>query len=284
MIDIIKADGEKQKFKKEKLERSLKRVGVRPELIKKVSGEVVKIVKPEISSEKILNKVTSELKKERPILAGRYNLKRAIMELGPTGFPFERYISEILKEYGYNTRVGIITRGYCVDHEIDVIAKKDQKHFMIECKYHNRPGIKSNVKTALYIYARFLDVKKSWEKIPGHSNLFHQPWLVTNTKCTSQAIKYAACAGLRIISWRYPKSQSLEYLIEKKGLYPITTLPSLTRFSKERLAQKNLMMAKDLLKYSAGSLSRLTGIKPRAVEKLQKEAEELCLPRQKRAE
>lgn len=275
-MDIIKASGEKEKFSKEKLYKSLKRAGVQPKLAERVCRDVTKSVRPGMNTEGILNQTFRCLKKENPILAARYNLKRAIMELGPTGFPFEKYVAEILKEYGYLTKVGKIVKGYCVNHEVDVIARKENKHFMIECKYHNSRGVKSDVKVAMYTYARFLDIKKQWEKLPGHQNFFHQGWLVTNTKCTSQAIQYARCAGLKIISWRYPKDESLEYLIENKGLYPITILPSLTRYAKERLAQKRIMLAKDLLKYSANDLVRLTGLQSNIVQKLREEAQELC--------
>ncbi len=266
-MDIIKASGEKEKFSKEKLYSSLKRAGAKPSLAQKVSQEVIKSVRPGMSSGKVLEQVTRCLRKENPILAARYNLKRAIMKLGPTGFPFERYVAEILKEYDYATRVGRVVKGHCVNHEIDVVAKKGKEHFMIECKYHNSRGARSDVKVALYIYARFLDVKK----------IFHQAWLVTNTKCTSEAIRYSRCVGLKIISWRYPKNESLEYLIEKKGLYPITVLPSLTRYTRERLAQKRIILAKDLLKYSVNDLVRLFGIKPNIAKKLQEETKQLCL-------
>lgn len=282
-LEIIKASGEKEKFNKKKLEQSLKRAGAESALAKKVSREISKKVSAGISSEKILNQAISFLKKENPILAARYNLKRAIMELGPTGFPFEKYIAEILKAYGYRTKVGKMVKGYCLSHEIDVIVQKDpsassgqkKEHFMIECKYHNRRGRRSDVKVALYIYARFLDVKKAWEKVPGHNQFFHQAWLVTNTKCTSEAIRYGKCTGLKIISWRYPKNESLEYLIEKKGLYPITILPSLNKYAKSRLAESKIILAKDLLKYSLGDLVHVTGLSSNIINKLQKEAKEL---------
>ena len=275
-MDVIKASGSKEKFNEKKLYSSLKRAGAGSVLAEKISKEITKKVSTGISSEEILRQAISCLKKENSLLAVRYNLKRAIMELGPTGFPFERYVAEILKEYGYKTKVGSMVKGSCISHEIDVIAQKEKKHFMIECKYHNSRGRRSDAKVALYTYARFLDVKKAWEKMPGHQHFFHQAWLVTNTKCTSKAIRYARCVGLKIIGWRYPQNESLEYLIEKKGLYPITVLPSLTRYVKDRLIQKKVILAKDLLKYSLGGLIKLTGLQLKVVQKLQKEARELC--------
>lgn len=284
-MDIIKASGKKQKFSQEKLYHSLKRAGARPKLAGKISQKVAKSVRPGMNTEKILDQTSCHLQKENPILAARYNLKRAIMELGPTGFPFERYIAEILKEYDYAVKVGKQVRGYCVNHEIDVVAQKDpstrsgqgKRHFMIECKYHNKRGTCSDVKVALYTYARFLDIEKTWKKKKGHQRFFHQAWLVTNTRCTSEAIRYARCVGLKIISWRYPKNESLEYLIEKRGLYPITILPSLTRYAKEKLAQKRIILAKDLLKYSVSDLVRLVGLRPQIAKKIQEEVKQLCL-------
>lgn len=276
-MDIIKASGSKEKFRREKIYDSLKRVGVKPKLAEKVSQEVMKTVGKRANSEKVLRQVILCLKRESPVLAARYNLKRAIMELGPAGFLFEKYVSEVLRAYGYLTQVGRIVRGYCVNHEIDVIAQKGKKHFMIECKYHNRRGTRSDIKVALYIFARFLDIKRFWEKTREKGEHFHQVWLVTNTKCTSEAINYARCTGLKIISWRYPKDESLEYLIEKKGLYPITILPSLTKYARQRLSQKGLMLAKNILKYSADDLAKITGLHQKVARKLQKEARELCM-------
>lgn len=275
-MDIIKASGQKEKFSEEKLGRSLERAGAQPELRERVSKEVAKKIYPDMGTEKILDQTLFELQKENPVIAARYNLKRAIMELGPTGFPFERYVAKIFEEYGYDTKVGMIIRGYCVNHEVDIIARKETRHFMIECKYHNTQGARSDLKVAMYTFGRFLDIKKAMEEKSRDKIHFHQAWLVTNTKCTSQAIRYAECSGLKIISWRYPENGSLEYFIEKKGLYPITVLSSLTRYAKEKLAQKRIMLAKDLLKYSADDLVEQADIKPALAQRLKEEVNQLC--------
>jgi hypothetical protein len=276
-MDVIKASGEKQRFSQEKLSGSIKRAGVESRLAKDIAKTVAKNIKGGVDTGKILNQALHSLQKQNPALAAKYNLKKAIMELGPAGFTFEKYVAEIFKEYGYSVKTGETVKGYCVNHEIDVIAQKDNKHFMIECKYHNERGIRSDVKVALYTFARFLDVKKAWEGAPGHKDFFHQAWLVTNTKCTKQAILYARCAGLKIISWRYPRSESLEYLIEKKKLYPITIFPFLSRYVKERLVEGHILLVKDLLKYSIEGLARTTGLESNIIEKLQKQARELVL-------
>ena len=65
----------------------------------------------------------------------------------------------------------LVSRG---PHEVDVIAEKDNQHFMIECKFHNDSSRNCNVKIPLYTQSRFLDILKRWEKMPGHTAKFHQ--------------------------------------------------------------------------------------------------------------
>lgn len=271
-VEVIKASGEKEDFNKEKLYRSFKRAGVNPKLAEELYREVVKKVRPGISTQDILGSIIRYLNKKHPTLAIRYNLKKAIMELGPTGFPFEKYIARVLEEYGFNTKTNQIIMGHCVKHEIDVIAENEKERIMVECKFHNSRGVRSDLKVSLYVQARFLDVRRNWDKNNKRKINFDQAWLVTNTHCTSEAVRYATCVGLNIISWRYPANKSLEYLIENKKLYPITVLPSLSKHIKKRLAGKEIMLAKDLLDYSVNDLFHQFGLKPSIAGRLRDEA------------
>jgi hypothetical protein len=184
-------------------------------------------------------------KSSRPI-AGRYHLKSGIMELGPSGFPFETYLSEILKHQSYQVQVGKIVEGKCVRHEVDVIAEKDDQHFMIECKYHNSPGMVCDVKIPLYIQGRFKDVEAQWKSMPGHGERFHQGWVVTNTRFTTDAITYGTCVGLKLVSLDFPKEGSLRGMIEKAGLYPLTCLTSLTQQEKKILLEKKVVLCREI--------------------------------------
>lgn len=184
------------------------------------------------------------------------------MSLGPTGFPFEKFVAGLLQNYGYKTKVGKVIRGKCVDHEIDIVAEKDGKRCMVECKYHNALGIYTDLKVALYTHARFLDLGDD----------FDQAWLVCNTKLTIAARKYAKCAGLKIMSWRYPREESLERMIEEKKLYPITILRSVKGFAKDRLFQVGIMLAKDLLDYGFERLKKMTELPRDKLNKIMEEA------------
>jgi len=168
------------------------------------------------------------------------------MELGPSGFPFEKYVSEILKYEGYKVLVGQIVQGHCVQHEVDVIAQKDEKHFMIECKFHGDQGRKCDVKIPLYIQSRFLDVEKTWQQHLQHTNKFHQGWVVTNTRFTADALRFGTCAGLYLLSWNFPSKNSLKERIDSSGLHPLTSLTTLTKGEKKALLERGFVLCKEL--------------------------------------
>ena len=243
---ITKASGEVEPFIEDKLRLSLERAGADKDEIEKVVLEINHRLHEGISTKKIYRIAFNLLKKSSRPIAAKYHLKRAIMELGPSGYPFERFIGEILKHQEYSVRVGEIVKGACVNHEIDVIAEKHDHHFMIECKYHNQPGIICNVKIPLYIQARFKDVESTWVRLPGHSEKFHQGWVVTNTKFSSDAIKYGNCAGLKMLGWDYPVKGSLKELIDSLGLYPITCLTTLTMLEKQNLLDRKVVLCKEV--------------------------------------
>lgn len=264
---IIKEDGEQEVFSEEKIKKSLLRAGTEQKVANYIIGVIKEHLEKVSESKDIYRLVLKQLKKKQPNAAIKYTLKKALMNMGPAGYVFEKYIAKILGEYGYRTQVGQIVKGSCVDHEIDVIAHRDSNHYMIECKYHNNKGAKSAIQTALYVYARFLDLKKA--NIDNREDYnFKEVWLATNTKCTSTAIKYASCVKMGIIAWRYPKDKSLEYYIEKKKLYPISILPGLKKNQRDKLFENNILTVKDFLRNSPQSIEHLLSINKSASDRL----------------
>jgi Holliday junction resolvase-like predicted endonuclease len=278
-MDIIKASGEKETFSHEKFCQSVKLAGAPAGVVTKVCALVEKEIKPNDTTAQIEKKTLQYLKRESLLLTAKYKLKGAIMELGPAGFFFEEYMAAVLREYGYKTKVGSMMRGKCLSHEIDILAEKESIHNIIELKYHNRRGLKTDVQVAMYTYARFLDIaaahKRFEARLPARQEKKHKAWVITNTKFTRNAITYANCMGMNLIAWRYPKKQSLAQLIEEKSLYPITVLPSATRAIKEQFAQQKLMFVRDLLSYSESDLQKKFGLKSFVAKRLLKEAYDL---------
>ncbi len=105
-MEIVKSSGEKVKFSMSKLRHSLKRSGADEGLINLIVDQVRDELYQGISTKEIYNRAFALLKKKQSIFASKYKLKKAIYEFGPTGYPFEKFISAILQYSGYKTEVG----------------------------------------------------------------------------------------------------------------------------------------------------------------------------------
>jgi hypothetical protein len=184
-ILITKADGEREPFKPEKLEQSLERAGASSTARARILAHVLQELREGMLTEEIYRHAFEKLRQEEETpVAARYSMKRAIFALGPSGFPFELFFSEVLKAHGWKTRADIMLMGRCAGHEVDVVAEKDGKRVAIEAKFHNDPGGKTDIKDALYVHARHLDLQQS----PDENSRVDEGWLVTNTRFTRNAI------------------------------------------------------------------------------------------------
>ncbi len=239
MLNIIKATGEKEPFSEDKLNYSIYRAHIPKELHQQVVDHVKSKLYDNMPTKEIYQHITEFFDKSNlPYAKAKYSLKQAIMDLGPTGYPFEDFIARIFAEQGYETKTRSIIPGKCITHEIDVIATKENKTLIVEAKFHNRLGVKTDVHVALYTKARFDDIKVK--------NKYDEVWLVTNTKVTIDAIAYANCEQMHIISWSYPEGQGLRDLVEKYQLHPITALTSLSTVQKQQLLNQGLVLCRDL--------------------------------------
>jgi hypothetical protein len=246
-IFITKASGRKVPFSEEHLRKSLSHSGAPGNVINNIVEEVAAGVYEGMPTEIIHEKVFNELKERPNASAARYKLKKALMELGPTGYPFEKFMARVFDSMGYVTRTGEIMEGLCVTHEVDVTARTDREFVIMECKYHNRPGFRCDVKVPLYISARFWDIEKYMRQDAKHDHVSFQGWVATNVHFTEDAIQYGQCAGLRLIGWDYPKQVGLKDLIDNRGLYPITSMTTLTETEKQQLLEKGLVMCTDIV-------------------------------------
>lgn len=246
-LHIIKSSGEKALFSVDKLRNSLAHTGADTALIETIIAQVNEELYPNISTREIYNRAFALLKKNKSHLASKYKLKKAIYELGPTGFPFERFVSAILDFSGYRTKIGQILKGKCVSHEVDITATKSDETTVIECKFHSEQGPKCNVKIPLYIHSRFQDIKANWTKIAPQKSRLMKGWVVTNTRFTKDALQYGKCCGLYLLSWDYPKNNGLKDRIDRLGLYPITVSTLLSQREKQFLLSRTIVLCKDLI-------------------------------------
>lgn len=276
-VKIKKHSGELEAFDIKKLVNSLRRSQADESLIQDVAQQVLGQVEEGMSTKIIYQMAFKMLKSRSRVSASKYKLKKALMELGPSGYPFEKLVGEILTSEGFNTEVGVIVQGNCVSHEVDVIAEKGNDHYMIECKYHSDQGRFCNVRTPLYIQSRFLDVKIQWERQQDHETKFHQGGLYTNTRFTTDAIQYGTCVGLMLVSWDYPRQNGLKERIDKAGLYPLTALTTLTKAEKTRLLDMGIVLCKEILENP--TLLEQTGISQSRHHKILEDSRELCRTR-----
>jgi len=271
---IKKYSGEYEAFDVNKLINSLRRSRADEDIIQDIARKVQEQIEEGMTTKKIYQLAFKMLKRKSRVSASKYKLKKALMEMGPTGFPFEKLVGQLLEHEGFSTQVGVMVQGNCVQHEIDVIAQKNNKHYMIECKYHSHQGRFCDVKTPLYIHSRFLDVEKQWQRQKSHKSKLHKGCMYTNTRFTSDAIQYSKCVELLLTSWDYPRGAGLKDRIDKSGLHPLTALTTLTKAEKSKLLDKGIVLCKEL--HENPALLEQIGVNKKRHNNILKDSKELC--------
>lgn len=246
---VVKADGTKEPYSEEKIRASATRVGVPPDIQDEMLADIRSRLYDGIATNEIFQRIKEYLHgRSLPHFAAKYNLKKALSEIGPSGYPFEQYVSLLLEAEGYHCETDKIIQGSCVSHEIDVLAVKNARTWFIEAKFHKNPTMRTDVKVTLYIHARYEDIKDAWKEGETGS------WIVTNTRFSSDAISYARCRDIRITSWGYPKGEGIMDLIERTGLHPVTMLEGLSTEDKTRLLAAKVVVCSELFEGDNASL------------------------------
>lgn len=246
-IQVIKASGETEPFDESKLIASLRYSKIPDDIAAQAVGYVKAKLIDQTSTAQIHSHIQEYFKTNQLLGASlKYDLKYAIMRLGPTGYPFEKFVAKVLAAYGYLTQTGVTITGKCVNHEIDIDVTKDHEHYLVECKFHNLPGIKTDIQVALYTYARFVDVRSALELLAAHHQRYHQAWLVTNTKITKDVVDYARCMDMKVVSWGFPREGNLRELIIGSGLHPITIIRGIDQKQLQHLFERDMVTCADL--------------------------------------
>jgi hypothetical protein len=274
-ISIIKASGEQSMFSEEKVRSSLRTSGADENQIDLIMDEIYKRLHEGMTTRSIYKIAFKLLKSGMRHQAARYHLKFAIMELGPSGFPFEKYMAELLQAEGYVTKTNQFFQGKCVTHEIDVVGEKDSEQLVVECKYHNQQGISCNVKIPLYIHARFNDIL-AFRESKNQNAKWLKGLIITNTRFSADALQYAGCSGLDLLGWNHPFKNGLKDRIDRHGIYPLTCLTTLSTAEKQKLLEKEVILCSTLLKRP--ELLKSMGIKQVRAARILSEAGDLCKP------
>ena len=243
-VNVRKADGSFAPYAPEKLRRSLERAGATAAEAEAVAQEVELGLHDGMSTQTIYRQAFNKLQRQAKGPAARYRLKRALFDLGPTGFPFEKFVARIFQAEGYHVQTGIQAEGRCVAHEIDVWAERGDEIHLAECKFHHHAGQKSSIQVPLYFRARLVDVmeRRTAQGLPDGL----VGWVVTNTRLSTEALQYAACIGLRAMDWDSPDGQGLRDLVDRHHLHPVTCLSSLNRMEKDRLITGGTVLCSEI--------------------------------------
>ncbi len=247
-LKVKKADGALENFDPDKFLLSIKKSGASEETAKTILSHIKAELSEGISTSRIYSHARKLLAREHAPNADRYSLKRALVGFGPTGFPFEEYVKKLFEYLGYKSERGVMMSGKCARHEVDLLAIKKDKILIGEVKFHNSLGLKTDIKTALYVKARIDDLSFISHTVDGAERKIDEGWLITNTKFSETAISYSICSGLKLLGWNYPLKNNLQDLIEESGLHPVSCLSSLTVSHKKKLFDKGIVLCKSLNK------------------------------------
>ena len=245
-IIITKANGEQEVFDAEKLRGSLLKAGTAENIADSIIQHIENELTDGMSTREIYKHAFSLLDEHDRPVAANYSLRRAVMDLGPSGFPFEKLIAAIFNENKYETETGRHLQGKCIDHEVDVIAYDENNLHIIEAKFHNQVGVKTDSKVALYVKARFDDLREVDISVGGKNRKMTEGWLITNTKFTKSAVDYGKCQNIKLVGWNYPSVGSLHDMIRKSGLHPLTSLTSISKAEEKILLERDIVLLRHI--------------------------------------
>jgi hypothetical protein len=253
-FSVIKADGTKQLFEKDKIVRTCVRMGASQEVAEAVAKKIEWRAHEGIKSKQILNMIFRHLARYREEVRSHIDLRRALSLMRPKP-DFEQFVQILLREHGYEVTPNLIVRGKCVEHEIDVIAKKDGKTCAVEVKHHFNHHALTGLDVSRIARAIFEDVTEGFELGLNSINL-DKAVVICNTKYSDHAKRYGECRGIEQIGWNYPAQHGLELMIEEKRLYTITYLKNLDANLGRKLASEGIILLKQLITYEPEALSR----------------------------
>jgi hypothetical protein len=272
-MKIVKHSGNIVDYNPLKLKQSLLKSGASKLEVEAILHTIEGQIYEGISTKQIYKMAFNLLKKASHSQAARYNLKEAIRLLGPTGFFFEKYIARLFSSENYQTQTNFILQGKCVSHEIDVLIKNDNAIAMVECKFHLGKDANSDVKVPMYILSRFNDLKENRHTIYTRNDSISQCWIVTNNRFTADAIAFAKCSKLNLLSWNYPENNNLKTKNDSNFMYPVTCLTTLSLAEKDKLLVLDVILVKEIINNS-DCLEKI-GLSPNRIKNVLKEASEL---------
>ncbi|MDZ4121525.1 MAG: restriction endonuclease, partial [Candidatus Cloacimonadaceae bacterium] len=194
-IIIKKASGDTEPFDVSKLKSSLRKAGAGEGVITDIVADIEKWVYSGVTTRKIYSRAYKIFKQQSNSGALLYKLKMAINSMGPSGYPFERFIGELFKRQDYEVEVGQVLQGASITHEMDVIATKGNEHILVECKFSHNQGKYISIQVPLYVYSRINDIVEKMQQEKRYKDTKFSAWIVTNTRFSADSIAFSKSKG-----------------------------------------------------------------------------------------
>lgn len=249
-VMIKKASGETEAFDIDKLKTSLRNAGAGEDAISEVVTDIQDWVYDGVSTGKIYARAFRVFKQINTSGALLYKLKKAILEMGPSGYPFEHLVGELFRRQGYDVAVSQVLQGAAICHEMDVIATKDREQILGECKYSHKQGHSVSIQVPLYVHSRVSDIVEKLRETKQNQDTDYIAWIFTNGRFSPDSIEYSKHKGIRLMAWDYPREASLKVLIEREKMFPITILSNLSVKEKQKLMAEGIVTCSQLRDHS----------------------------------
>ena len=231
------------------------RTGASEELALQVLHAVTPHIREDMTTRELYEQVKTELKHVNPCFGCRYNLREAILKLGPAGFHFEKYVAAILRAYRYEAmNPPEDLAGACTNHEVDVVASKDGRSIFIEAKFRNNYHDTVELKDTMAAWSRFLDLVDG-ATTHAETPHFNECWIVTNARFSDRSLQFGPCKGMHLVGWNFPKDMTFANMVDHVALYPITVIDDLTTSELEAFSARELMLCKTVSEIEPHELS-----------------------------
>jgi hypothetical protein len=168
---------------------------------------------------------------------------------------FETFVRILLSENGFEVTGNQILQGSCIEHEVDAIARKDDETFFVEAKHHVGYHTLTGLDESRIAYAVLEDITDFVNKGKSSFRVNHA-MIVTNTRYSEHARRYGDCKNILQIGWDSPKDCSLQSMIERRKLYPLSCLKGLKHDTRIRLVDCGIVIIKQLTEEDPEKLSK----------------------------
>lgn len=266
MVFVVKADGSKQLFEREKIVQTCLRMGADNNTANEVADKVQRRSYDGISTKTILQLIFTFMRHYKPTVRYLLDLRRGISIMEPKT-EFETFIRALLQNSGFEVTPNQILRGKCGEHEIDGIARKDGVTYLVEAKHHLSYHALTGLDESRIAWAVLEDVIDAYTL--GLTDLkIDRAMIVTNTRYSLHAVQYGSCKNILQIGWSSPQYLGLKDIVEKVELYPLSCLRGVSYEARLRLADAGIVLIRQLLEKDVLAIEKQTGLPQAAVKSI----------------